>query len=410
MIYGLPSKIEVKQGSSTDVYDVNMDPVPHIIKRDSKKKLHGWWPGKRECTAERLLINPYNGCTHDCFFCYAHAFRGYFEVYAKNNIVTVFEDFDKKIAKQLDSMDIASAGYLSPVADPFQPINSRYRLSEKIIKVFVERNLPVGIATKGEISNEVLLLMKTQRHSFGQVSILTTDEGLRKMLVPKGKSTQALFKNLQRMASLRIHAVCRIDPIIPLITDSDNALRKLVKRAALAGANHIVASCLDIPVKSKNMIIESASKINPQVKNYYNKLFSERIDGYLHANCSYRKRLFSRLRNLCDKMGLTFALCMEYEYQDGIARGLNSEFMSSTSCEGIDIPIYFRNGDKFFPAVDCRGNCLNCDYALCGIDDLAMGKNRIKGDWKLEDYHRWAKELKAEKAKQSSLERESRIN
>jgi len=406
MVYKLPSEVKVEHGISSAVYKVNMDPVPHIIKKGSKKKLHGWWAGKRECTAERLLVNPYNGCTHNCFFCYAHTFRGYFEVYAKQNIVTVFEDFDKSVARQLDSMDVASAGYLSPVTDPFQPINNKYKLSERIIKVFVERNLPIGIATKGEISSDALFLLKTQEHSFGQVSILTIDEDLRKILVPNGKSTEILFRNLQKMAAMRIYAVCRIDPIIPLITDNDVALRKLVKRAALAGANHIVASCLDIPAKSKNMFIESVSKINPQVKNYYSKLYSEQMDGYLHANSSYRQRLFSRVRNLCDKMGLTFALCMEYEFKNGVAKGLNSEFMSSTNCEGIDIPIYFRSGDRFLPAVECRGNCLNCDYALCGINELAMGKNRKKGDWRLADYHRWAKELRAKRNIQSSLGRE----
>lgn len=394
MVYNLPHEIKVEHGTSSAVYKVNKDPVPHIIKKDSKKKLHGWWPGKRECTAERLLINPYNGCNHDCFFCYAHTFRGYFEAYAKHNIVTVFEDFDESVARQLDRLDIACAGYLSPVTDPFQPINSRYKLSEKIIKAFVERNLPIGIATKGEISNDAISLLKTQEHSFGQVSILTINEDLRKFLVPNGKSTETLFTNLQRLATMRIHAVCRIDPIIPLITDNDVALSELVKRAALAGANHVIASCLDIPVKSKNKIIEGASRINHQVKNYYNKLYSEKIGGYLHANSSYRKRLFLRMRKICDKMGLTFALCMEYELQNGVVKGLNSEFMSSTNCEGIDIPIYFRNGDRFLPAVDCRGNCLNCDYALCGITDLAMGRNRKKGDWRLEDYHRWAKELR----------------
>ncbi|MBC7188792.1 hypothetical protein H5U35_01050, partial [Candidatus Aerophobetes bacterium] len=55
-------------------------PYPHIL-LDTKKQLHGWWPGKRECTGERMLINPYNGCQINCFFCYAHAFPGNFQLF-----------------------------------------------------------------------------------------------------------------------------------------------------------------------------------------------------------------------------------------------------------------------------------------------------------------------------------------
>jgi len=390
----VPSEVNVEFGSSNTPFPVRPRPVPHILVEKSRKKLHGWWPGKRECTAERMLLNPYNGCTHNCAFCYSNAFWGYFQLYASQGIMAVFKDFDKAVAQQLDSLDIASAGYLSPVTDPFQPINQEYRLSEKIIKVFVERNLPIEFITKGEISDEALSLMKNQPHSFGQVSILTVDEGLRQMLVPGAVSTEQLFGNLRRLASMRIHSVCRIDPIIPLITDSNENLAGLVKRAAFAGAKHIVASCLDIPRKTRGQIVDALSKLNPQVELYYKQLYSEEIDGCYHANAGYRKRLFSKLRKISDKMGLTFALCMEYEIIGGEPIGLNSEFMSSTNCEGIDIPIYLRRNGKFVPATICAGNCLHCTEAICGISDLAMGKTGSKKDWKLEDYRRWTRNLR----------------
>ncbi len=391
-----PSEAHVEFGSSSSLFPVKPRPVPHIVVDKSQKKLHGWWPGKRECTAERMLVNPYNGCGHNCAFCYANSFWGYFQLYASQKILAVFKDFDKAVAQQLDSIDVAAPGYLSPVTDPFQPINREYLLSEKIIKVFVERNLPIEFITKGEISDEALNLMKSQPHSFGQVSILTVDERLRQMLVPGGASTEQLFANLRRLASMRIHSVCRIDPIIPLITDDNKNLSELVKRAAFAGAKHIVVSCLDIPKKTSGGIIGALAKVNPQVELYYRQLYSEEIDGSYHANAGYRKRLFTKLRKICDKMGLTFALCMEFETSGGEPVGLNSEFTSSINCEGIDIPIYLRRNGRFEPATICMGNCLHCTDAICGISDLAMGREGAKKDWKLEDYRRWSRQLKGE--------------
>src|SRR3972149_523298 len=105
-----------------------LEPVPHVLV-NSRKQLHGWWPGKRECTSERLLINPYGGCSHGCAFCYAQSFWGYFQMHRRTGVAAVYRDFDRAIAQQLDSLRIAACGYLSPTTRPFQPLEVRYPLS-----------------------------------------------------------------------------------------------------------------------------------------------------------------------------------------------------------------------------------------------------------------------------------------
>ncbi|MDI6892837.1 MAG: radical SAM protein [Actinomycetota bacterium] len=391
----IPSRITLESNSGVKVFDVIAEPAPHIIVEGSRKELHGWWSGKRECTAERMLINPYNGCTHNCPFCYARAFWGYFQLFHERGVVTVFKDFDMAIAHQLDGIDVASCGYLSPVTDPFQLVNDKYRLSEKIIREFVFRNIPIEFVTKGAISDEAIELVRGQKHSFGQVSILTLDENLRKHLVPGGASTRTLFDNLRRLSAAGVYAVCRVDPVIPNLTDGEDHLRALIKKAASFGARHIVASCLDIPWKIKKDAMEALSIINSAIPGLYSRLYTEDIGGYLNADIRYRRRLFSVLRRICDGVGLTFSLCMEYELVGGRPMGLNREFMSSFNCEGMDVPIYVRKGDHFEPVTDCRGNCLFCTDPRCGIEYLAMGREGSKKDWKLEDYRRWSRELVA---------------
>lgn len=371
-------------------YKVIEEPEKHILV-STKKELHGWWPGKRECTSERMLINPYNGCSIGCFFCYASAFPGYFQIFRERGVITVARDFDQVLKEQLDSIDIASCGYLSPVTDPFQPLNEKYRLSEKIIKVFIEKNIPIEFVTKASIPQEAIELIKLQLHSFGQISILTLDDKMRKIFVPRGASTTLLFRNLERLAKEEVFAVCRIDPIFPYLTDKPKDLTELVERAKSSGAKHIIASVLDIPLRIKEKVLEALrDNFGIGIEQDYQRLYKENIDGYLNAKIDYRKRIFDLLRNICERKKLTFALCMEYQLEKGEAIGLNQEFMSSRNCEGIDIPIYRRKGEKFYPATDCSGNCLNCTEPRCGIEDLAMGRDRAKKDWRLRDYRRWS--------------------
>jgi DNA repair photolyase len=375
-------------------FEIIEQPQKHVV-IPTKKELHGWWPGKRECTSERMLINPYNGCGIGCFFCYSLSFPGHFQTFRKENVIVVAKDFDKIVAQQIDSIDVASCGYLSPVTDPFQPINQLYHLSEKIIKVFVERNIPIEFITKAEIPDQAIELIKEQKHSFGQVSFLTINENLRKILVPAGAPNSTLFRNLERLAEKEIYAVCRIDPIFPYLTDRKSDLQQLINRAKYSGARHIIASVLDIPLKIHREVFNKIkTNFGTGIEFDYRRLYVENIDGYLNARIDYRKKIFDILRNICENLDMTFALCMEYELIDGKPRGLNREFSSARNCEGIDIPVYRREKEKFVPATDCLGDCLNCAEAKCGIKDLAMNRKGAKKSWRLKDYRRWSKQLK----------------
>jgi DNA repair photolyase len=386
-------KVKIKLGQVVKEYRVEEGPYPHIVV-PTRKELHGWWKGKRECTGERMLVNPYNGCSVGCIFCYARALPApYFRLFNETGIVTVAKDFDRVVSDQLDSISVASCGYLSPVCDPFQAVESKYRLSEKICHEFTRRNLPIDFVTKCVVPAGVISLLKTQKHSFGQFSILTPKEDLRRRLMPGGVPSSELIASMAECASAGIPVVLRVDPVIPHLTDGSRDLRQLLDWAIDAGAGHVVASVMDVPVRIAKEMFAKFREFGVGFGYDLERLYSETIDGHLHAAIGYRKRIFDSLRNLCESRGVTFALCMEYELVDGRPVGLNREFMSSANCEGVDVPLYVRSGDTFSPAADCSGACLTCKEALCGIDELAMCGGADRMDFTLRDYRRWSRDL-----------------
>ncbi len=378
---------------------VKRDPVPHVLTATSKR-LHGWWPGKRDCTSERLLVNPYNGCTHNCCYCYAHALPGRFAMFAQHGVVTVCEDFDREVAKQLDSLRVASCGYLSPVTDPFQPLDRVYGLSVAIIREFVRRGLPVEFVTKGIVPDEALSIMMGQPHCFGQVSLITLDEGLHRRLMPGSPGPQTLLDNLVRIKQAGLYAVARVDPIIPYLTDDQDQLRSLVAAVRKAGADHLVASCVDVPLVSRNAVLDQLSLSMPQAarerwKERFAGLYRERIGASMQAAEGYRRDLFAYVAGLAEDAGMTFALCMEYGRpgaKGALPTGLNREFATTRSCEGIDVPLYARasTAEQFGPVAGCDGACLLCTpdraAATCRIPELAGG-----GAWQLGDYRRFGR-------------------
>jgi DNA repair photolyase len=386
------SSLKFPIGREEREYPFKKYPFPHIIVSNSRKELHGWYPGKRECTSERLLVNPYAGCFHNCAYCYAKAFPGYFELFRRRGIATVFENFPQEVARQLDSLKVAACGYLSPVTDPFNPLNDVYKLSEEIIRVFVERNLPIEFITKGIVSDEAIDLISRQKHSFAQISLLTPDGELHKFLSPGAPPLERVWENFSRMKEANVIAVLRIDPIIPFLNDSEESISFIMRKARQLGVKHVVVSCLDIPLRIKHSLFRYLKKIAPELPRKLEKLYGEKIGPYLHADISYRKELFSLTRKIALQNGLSFALCMEFQLKEGKPEGLNKYYMTTSNCEGVDIPLYGRKNGLFEPLCGCLGNCLNCSTPLCGIPEMALKKSG-KTSFTLSDYRRFGKML-----------------
>ena len=386
-------RVRLMIGRGEREFEVIRDPYPHIVVA-SRKELHGWWKGKRECTGERMLINPYNGCSVGCIFCYARALpAAYFRLFNETGIVTVFEDFDRVVSDQLDSVAVASCGYLSPVCDPFQLVDAGYHLSEKIINEFVRRNIPVEFITKCKVPSDVIGLLRHQRHSFGQFSVVTPREDLRRQLMTGGATVDEIFESMKACAVAGVPVVLRVDPVIPHLTDGRQDLERLIDRGIDSGARHVVGSMMDVPVKIAKEVFAQFRRFGVGFTYDLERLYCESIDGSLHADVDFRKRGFDILREICEARGITFALCMEYEMVGGKPVGMNREFMSSANCEGVDVPVYVRRGSAFVPAASCDGACLNCTEAVCGIDDLAMGAGVERRDFYLRDYRRWSRNL-----------------
>jgi DNA repair photolyase len=268
--------------------------------------------------------------------------------------------------------------------DPFQAVESRYRYSEKLIELFTGLNLPIEFITKkgSNVPDRVYEMIAGQEHSFVQYTILTPlDDVLKRIAV----NADPLYEQLKAIESASSHGikniVARFDPIIPTITDSEDDLETLFGVVKDAGATHSIMSSMDIPGRIQKMLFDHFGKMGnlAEFKRIYKN--DQNVGKDLNASMEYRRNLFSTARKIADKTGITFSLCMEFEVIKGENgevryRGLNEDYMSSTACEGINTPIYFRDdlSKKFNPissAIKCDGNCLS--HAKNGEESFCKG-------------------------------------
>ena len=359
-----------------------LEPIPHILVPTKKCVVHGWYfpyrSGRRECSSERILVNPYNGCTINCPMCYARAYGGYFEEWNKTGIVTVFKEIDKKLNGELRRLYYASCGYFSPVTDPFQsPLEETYHLSERCMGVFLDLDLPVEFVTKNgaKVPNRLLRRMSEHpyNHCFCQFTLLSLDEDIRRAFSPGGSTVEEQLRAIQKSKDHGLYVVVRIDPILPGINDALRDLSDLLDAVKERGADHVIASVCDINASYIDRLLSVVKSIDSKIPKLWHSIYRERIGLSYQASEAYRSKVFGALRELSAKKGLTFALCMEFRKVGRNYIGMNSDFMTSKVCEGKTVPVYFRTnlGENFRPIPRCDGDCLSCAR---GVQEPVCGK------------------------------------
>jgi DNA repair photolyase len=364
-------------------------PIPHIRVKTKKRVVHGWhFPfssGRRECSSERILINPYNGCSVNCPECYARAYGGYFERWDRSGVITVFEDINLKLSDELSRLYYTSCGYFSPITDPFQhPLEETYHLSERCMDAFLDLDLPVEFVTKIGSNIPERLLNRMSEHPFHdcfcQYTILSLDDAVRRHFSPGGSTPEEQLSAVRRSKDHDLYTVVRIDPVLPGINDSESDLLSLVEAVKLNGGDHIIASVCDVNVASIEKILATVRSFSMDAFMLWRRLYKERMGSSYQASIGYRRSIFGKLKEICKKQGLTFALCMEFSRTEGVYQGMNREYMTSKVCEGKAVPVYRRENltERFSPIKGCDGDCLSCAQHIqapsCGKSALAEAR------------------------------------
>ncbi|GAC1416615.1 MAG: hypothetical protein NVSMB62_06470 [Acidobacteriaceae bacterium] len=286
-----------------------------------------------------LSINPYRGCEFGCRYCYArytHEFLApkqasaqpdgavgavpatgsgpgwvpgsapvdlrhpeTFErvIFMKQNAAWLLEQELRRVDPELE---IA----LGTATDPYQPIERRALITRSILEVFArKRGLRLGIVTKSQlIERDIDLLREIARHNtlVVHITITTGDSVLARKLEPRAPRPDLRFAAVRRLrdAGLNVGILCC--PILPGITDSQEAIDDMARRSAAAGACFFAANPL---------FLKSCSR--PTYLSFVREHFPSLVADYEHrfgaadfAAPPYRRQLALSVSRACRRYGL----------------------------------------------------------------------------------------------------------
>ena len=185
-------------------------------------------------------INAYRGCEHGCIYCYARPTHAYHDLSPGLDFETKL--FAKPDAPRLLRETLAKPGYkpawiaMGTNTDPYQPIESQYRITRQVLEICLDARHPVTITTKSDrVLRDLGLLaeMAALRLVAVSISVTTLDPRLSGLLEPRASAPAKRLAALGKLAEAGVPTHCSVSPIIPAITDE--FIEGIVERAGAMG-------------------------------------------------------------------------------------------------------------------------------------------------------------------------------
>ncbi len=197
-------------------------------------------------------INAYRGCEHGCVYCFARPSHAHHNLSPGLDFETKL--FAKPNAATLLRQELAMPGYeVRPIAigtntDPYQPIETHYRITRDILEIMLETYHPIGITTKSDrVLRDIDILRKLAEMKLTAVtlSITTLDPDIARTMEPRATVPRRRLAAVKKLTAAGVPCHVNIAPIIPAITDHE--LEHIAAAAADAGALGLAAIPVRLP-------------------------------------------------------------------------------------------------------------------------------------------------------------------
>jgi len=245
-------------------------------------------------------VNPYRGCTHACSFCFArksHTYLGF----------DAGRDFEREIVVKVNVPELLRAELARPdwgrelVAlgtntDPYQWVESRYRLMPEILAALEGAETPVSVLTKSPLALrdvEIFERMAKRLPVSVNLSVPTLDEAAWRATEPHTPSPAARLDAVAELRRRGIDSGVLIAPLMPGINDDPEQVEPIVERAREAGASFLGGVALHLRDEVRDVFFAWLEAKRPDLLPKYEQLYA---GNRAYLKPAMRRRISSTVR------------------------------------------------------------------------------------------------------------------
>jgi DNA repair photolyase len=245
-------------------------------------------------------INPFRGCTHACVFCFARRTHKYLELDAGR-------DFEREIVVKVNIPELLRAELAKPTwrrelvalgtnTDPYQWVESRYRMMPDILETLERAETPVSVLTKSPLvlrDIEIFERMAKVVPVSVNLSVPTLDEGAWRATEPHTPSPAARLDAVAELRARGIESGVLIAPLMPGINETPEQVQPIVDRAREANASFLGGVALHLKGEVRDVFFGWLEEKRPDLLPRYEQLYP---GGRAYMEPAQRQRATLALR------------------------------------------------------------------------------------------------------------------
>ncbi|MGH3327184.1 MAG: Rv2578c family radical SAM protein [Streptomycetales bacterium] len=255
----------------------------------------------------RWTVNPYRGCSHACFYCFARNTHTYLDLDAGH-------DFDSKIVVKVNAAEqlrreLGSGRWcgehiaMGTNVDCYQRAEGRYRLMRGILEALRDFANPFSILTKGSLVVRDIDLLKQAAEVCDvhvNVSVAFLDHEIWRSLEPGTPRPHKRLEVCRTLNDAGIPCGVLMAPIVPYLTDSPAQLAATVRAIAEAGATQVIPVVLHLRPGAREWYLGWLREHHPGLVQRYVALYSRGA----YAPRPYQDEIVGRVRELALRYGM----------------------------------------------------------------------------------------------------------
>lgn len=258
------------------------------------------------CDSKRVpfhwSVNPYRGCEYGCKYCYARYTHEFMErrdtdafeteIYAKDWDAAAFRE-------ELRSVKPGQIIGIGTATDPYQPAERKFLRTRQVLEaLLLLRGVSIFITSKSNlIPRDVDLLQQLAKSNQVGVTLTVTtmDRDLARLTEPFAPRPDLRMKAVAELTAAGISVGVIANPVLPLITDSEENLEGVARAAKAAGAHQWGANVLFLKPCAQRVFFPFLADKFPDYLGRYQASFAS--SAYLRGKYPGRIRnLVARIR------------------------------------------------------------------------------------------------------------------
>jgi DNA repair photolyase len=251
------------------------------------------------CGIGDYSFNCYVGCRHGCRYCYAR-FMQRFHPHAEEwgQFVDVRINAVDVLRRQLRRLQPGDV-FTCSACDGWQPVEAEYRLTRECCRLLLQAGFRLNVLTKSRLVLQDLDVFVGQDVCVG-VTITTPDESWARVWEPLASSVSDRWEILRQARAAGLRTAVMFGPLLPEISDTDEALAGLFARAAEVGVARIWTDGLNARPRVWPALQDALRNHCPDLYEHYRRLL---FDPSVRRR--YQRHLRERIHHAAQSAGLS---------------------------------------------------------------------------------------------------------